>query len=244
MSIEARAGIQLFEQRKSGLAKAEGHAAKALVLAKAMAVDTPEDYTLAGERLLMAKSREELIDDVRKEIVVPIGRAHRYMSGEFKRSTDAWKKVWKELHSKRVAYDKRLVVDQKNREREVRELQRVQADKDRAAAEAEAATATERGEAALAQELRAEAKKPFVYIPVVPQVPPKTEGLQNRRTFKARVTDLDAVPMEFCKKVPDMATLHGLARTTANRFEGDVEKANKEAPAGVVFYEDTVPAKV
>ena len=234
MSVEA---IQLFEQKKSGLAKARTHAEKALAIAKSMVIETPEDYALAGERIVMAKSREELIDGVREEIVVPIGRAHRYMSGEFKKSTDAWKKVWVELNSKRVAYDRAQKAQAAEREREVRQLQLE-------AAEVEAEEARKRGDDRLAEELKAEANKPFVPIPLVPVAAPKTEGLQERKTFKARIEDLEKVPMAYCKKVPDLGVLNGLARTACKRFEGDVEKANAQAPEGVVFYEDTTPAKV
>lgn len=241
MSVQA---MQLFDKRKGGLEKARNHAVRALEIAKAMVITTPEEYQEAGDRLLVAKSREELINDVRQEIVVPIGRAHRHMSGEFKKSTDAWREVWKEIHKKRCEYDNALILAQRKREREVLELQREQADKERDSAEVEAEDALERGEMELAQELRAEAQKPFVPIPVVPQTAPKTEGLQSRKLYKARVVDLVKVPMSFCKKVPDMATLHGLARTACKRFEGDAEKATAEAPPGVEFYVDTTPAKV
>ena len=241
MTIQA---LQLFEKKKSGLAKSLTHAQKALAIAKTDAVDTPEAYTRAGDRILIAKQREELINDVREEIVVPLGRAHRTMSAVFKKNTDAWRAVWGELHSKRVAYDREQKKAHTDREREVRRLQLEEAAKERAFAATEAKAAEERGEKELASELRSEAERPIVPIAVAPVTPPKTEGLQTKKTYKARIGDLVKVPMTYCRKVPEMAVLHGLARTAAKRYEGDIDKANADAPAGVVFYEDSTPAKV
>lgn len=240
MSIHA---MQLFEEKKTGLGKSLTQAQKALALAKQMSVESPEDYRLAGERILIAKQREAFIEGVREEIVVPIGRAHRQMSAEFKKSTDAWRAVWSELNNKRVAYDRAQKALQVSRERELRLLQEKAAAEEKAAALEEAEKAKASGDVELARELESQANAPAIHIPMVKAEPPKTEGLREAKYIKARVVDLDAVPMEFCQKVPDMQVLSALGRRYTKQYQGNVEKANKEAPPGVEFYEDVVPVR-
>lgn len=243
MTTDTTMNMALYEKRKKGLGRARTQAEKALAMVKGQDITTPEHYEQAGRQILQAKEREALIKDVREETYVPLMRGVKLIGSEFKKATDAWAAVTNELNDQRVAYKNEQERAQKERVKEVRRLQEEAAVRDRAEAEREAEAAEERKDKALAAELRAEAAKPFIPVPVAAITPPKTEGLQDKKTFKARIVNLNEVPNEYIEKKPLMSVLHGLARAAGKKYEGDVDKANIDAPAGVVFYSSSTPAR-
>jgi len=236
--------LEKYESRKKGLGRAKAQAEKALAMVSGGRLETPEAYAEAGAQILAAKDYQKLIEDLREETYVPIMREVKAIGTVFKQAKDGWAAVTSELNRQRRDYTDALEAMTRAREREVRELQEAAARKEREQAEKQAAAAETRNDKALAAELRAEAQRPFVPVSVAPVTPPKTVGLQERRMLKARIVSINEVPDEYVERKPLMSVLHGLARAAGKKYEGDVAKANQDAPVGVAFYADTTPARI
>lgn len=234
--------MEAYEKKEKGLGRALDQANRALGIVHGRTIDTPEGYQEAGEQILAAKDRERLIEDLREETYVPIMREVKQIGAIFKRAKDGWAAVTAELNSQRRQYSDGLERARHRRDKEVRELQEAAARKERAEAEKQAEEAEKRQDKALAAELRSEAARPFIPIPVAPVSPPKTAGLQERKSFKARIVSIVEVPDEYVERKPLMDVLNGLARAAGKKYEGDVDKANQDAPAGVAFYTDIISA--
>jgi hypothetical protein len=161
--------------------------------------------------------------------------AIRRQAKAFKKIKDKYEEVVRLLNSKIVDYDrkqKRIALEEEAR---IRREQEEEAEREREAIKAEAEEAEQRGDPELARQLEVKAEQAATPIPFVgpPSTPTKIEGTQRRTTWKARVVDLDKVPMDYCKKVPDMAQLNSHAR----KYEG------KNPIPGIEFFEDVYYAK-
>jgi hypothetical protein len=223
------------ESLKNEITSRSGVVKKAVVKINALTITCNADKQVAGRWLVEAKERKAELVEWRDSVVKPIFQAHRQASTGFKNLIAPFDVAIDLLNKKMVDWDR----EEEKRAREeadrIRREQEAEAEEERAAIQAEANEAEENGNLELAAELNERAEEASTVIPFVgkPAKATQVEGTRRRSTWKAEITDLDKVPMKFCKKVPDMAVLNALAR----------KYQNKQNVEGVHFYEDVTYAK-
>lgn len=218
--------------------------------AEALTIETPADRKKAAlgiiklkthlDPKLAPKSEDGIVTEGspafwRNSIVDPLNLAHKNATKMFRMLLDPVKKAIDITTKKVTAWDNEQTRKAREEEARIRREQEKEAEEERQRILAEAKEAAKKGDAELAAEKKAEAEEVVNIVPFValPSTPPKVEGLQRRQTWKARVMNVDAVPMEFCKKVPDRTLLNAMAR----------KNNGKNPPDGVEFYADTTFAK-
>lgn len=219
-----------FEQAKLEKIPRETKLLEARVAkARALKVVTPSDYKKAEEWLVATKRHVALVTAMKDEFLGPVNRVRKTILDAFGPLLKRYDKEVVEVISSKMS---RWEVEQREaarkRELELRKLQEREAEQERKKLEAAAQKAEKNGDSELAAELREQAAEPPVPLLLMPATPPRLGGTVRRSTWKARIVDLDAVPMDFCSKVPDMTLLNALARKNEGR----------NAPTGVQFYED------
>lgn len=209
--------------------------------ATALTIETPADREKATLGIIKLKKNLDMKNEGsvafwRNSLVAPLNTAHKNATKMFTMLMDPVKKAIDITTKKVAAWDNEQTRKAREEETRIRQEQEKEAEEERQRILAEAKEAEKRGDAELAAEKKAEAEEAVNIVPFValPSTPPKVEGLQRRQTWKARVMDVDAVPMEFCKKVPDRTLLNAMAR----------KNNGKNPPAGVEFYCDTSFARI
>ena len=197
----------------------------------ALEISNPEQREIALGWMKQVKAELKGIEEWREEVVPDLYLAHKLASSGFTKLMAPWKAFIAGINAKVVGFDREVKKRAQEEEARIRREQEEEAAREREAIIAEAQAAEEKGDEELAEEKKAEAEAVSTVVPFVatPQVPAKVEGLQRRATWKARVVDLEALPLEWCRpKVADLAKLNKEAR----------DQKGKNPPPGVEFVEE------
>lgn len=189
--------------------------------ARALAVDSPESYAVAGVAVVEVKGVRKRIAALFKDAVGKAFQAHRAMCSLRDQVDRAPKDAEAILKKKLGDYDREEERKRREEEDRLRELARVQAE-DRQLADAVAAEAA--GDAEEAEEIIAEpiAAPVVVLGSTVPKVP----GVSGRVYWKFRIVDEALIPRDHM--MPNDKTIGAYARSMKG----------KASMPGVEFYPD------
>lgn len=204
-----------------------------LVAVEKLVVDDVPSFEKAGEVVRRSKERAAALDNDRRSITDPIRLAEKNANAMFQPAIKGYREAASICTDKMGDWERQEAEAARLREEEIRQQQEEEHAEQKKKAEEAAAKAEERGDAEAAADHMQAAQMPLIPVAVMPRKATKLEGLNRRQTWKARVVDLEAVPMTYCKKVPLMEVLHAEARRTEGA--GHVP--------GVEFYPDTEYAK-
>lgn len=227
--------IQRYEESKQKLEKHLTHVKKAIAIAEAMVVDSPDSYQLAGERLSASKSRRSFIEGMKEEVCVPLHEIHKKAVSVFRPLIEGWGRCEKAINGKMSAYDVEQERAARKRQEQFRLAAEAEATKEREEAEKLAVVAEAKGDDERAQEIRDDAEQPILPVPLIPRGVPKIEGLKAPTVvWHYEVTDIDKVPEDWLKpRVEDGAKI----RAEAKRTNG------KCSIAGIRVWKETARSK-
>lgn len=218
----------------------QSEAGKAMTLAQAYEIDSPETYSMAGTDLQAIKSRLKAVDEQRKSITRPLDEAKRAIMALFEAPTKFLTDAESLLKSKMLAFNdeqerKQRVLQAELEEKARKERERLAAEAAKAQAKAEeearllrekAEAAKAAGNAAKAAELAAKAEsrieaaaekveeiqhqQAVTVAPVVNIPKGEAKGTAMREEWDFEITDRNAIPREFL--IPDEKTIRAMVK--------------------------------
>ena len=194
-------------------------------------IKTSENAVAAGEDLKRVKGLAKQVNEKRLAITRPLNDALKEVNALFKPAQDWLKQAESLLKGKILAF-------QAEQDRIARELQaKADADarKERESLERKARLAELVRKPEKAEEIREEAETKVA--PVVTSAAPKISGVVRRETWKAEVTDKQALVRHIIERQPallvlikiDQSLLNARAREMKDKFDLPGAKAVKEA---------------
>jgi chromosome segregation ATPase len=199
----------------------------ALTVAQSIEIDSPEMYQIAADELASIKGKLNRLDTQRKSITGPLDVAKKAVMDLFRRPTEILENAERIVKSGMLNYNNQQRAIQQEADRKARaeaEEERKRQQEEAARKREEAKAAEEAGNLEQAAELEQQAENTeavaeMITAPVVSIEKPKASGVNVRKTYKARVTDLKALLQAVIEgKVPEMAVqvnetfLNGQAR--------------------------------
>jgi hypothetical protein len=176
--------------------------ADALAVSKDFRITSSVEYENAGNHLKVVKGLQKRLDDAHRNLKAPALEQCRRIDTFFKEPRGRAQQAESVL--KRAMITFQMEQDRIRREQEAKA--REQAEKERQKLEAKAAKLDDKGKTEQAEELRNQAA--VIPTPVVTVETPRVSGISTRTTYRAEVTDVDAlVAAVAAGKVPKLAIL-------------------------------------
>ncbi len=186
-------------------------------------IDTQESYVVATDFLRNVKTAMKLVDETFDPAIKAAHTAHKTLVSEKKKYSEPLENAERAVKIKMVEYTTKQERIRQEQEAKLR-AELVRQEEERRLAEAKRlqdAGKVEQAEAIIGQ--------PIVAPPVVlPKAAPSVSGIKQRKVWKWRLTDENAVPREYM--VVDEQKIGAVVRSL-----GDKAKI-----AGIEVYEDTI----
>jgi membrane protein involved in colicin uptake len=176
-------------------------AEKSLAIAQSIEIDSADMYRLAGDELATIKGKAKQLDEQRKSITKPLDDAKKAVMDLFLRPLEILTSAENSLKRSMLTYDQEQRRKQEEEQRKASEAaaaERRRQQEEAAQKAEEARKAAEAGDTQKAAELQQQAEEKaavaeMITAPVIQMEKPKAAGVNVRKTYKARVTDMKAL---------------------------------------------------
>lgn len=209
--------------------RAEDEVSPVVDRAAAISVQDSETEEIAADMLKHLKEARATVEDIFREPKADAFKAHRSICAAEKRVLEPLDRADQHLRSEVAGYRRKIAYERRRREEEARRKAAEEARRERERRFDEAAAAGDDETAEAILETPEE-----VYAPEVPveKAPPPPRGVSVRTTWKAEITDFDALVAHVAKHGPVKFLMAN--ERALNRFAQSTE--GKMKIPGVSFY--------
>lgn len=213
----------------------------ALEVAKALQIDSPATFALAGEELIAVKTTIQQLTARREEITKPLTAAHKSVMALFKPPLDYWEQTKDVYATRMVAYQTEQDRLRRQEQARLAEIARQEREKLEEAARQKMKAAQKAKDAEAVLEAQAQWEIAATHTaPVVQEEKIVSAGNSMRETWKAQLSDKKAFIKYIaaeCDQHPDLLD-YVEANTTVLNAAARLQKSNLRV-AGVTVTKET-----